>query len=215
LVSKIAFLRGFFTHSAKLKTSPPKTVAIYARVSTDRQSTESQLHALHEFIEKRSWTISKEYIDEGYTGSNTKRPAFNEMMADAKRREFDVLLVYKLDRLSRSLKDLITTLDDLQSLGIDFISYDNGLDTTTPTGRLLFHVVGAVAEFEKGIIRERVKAGLENARRKGRRLGRPEIPPGTLEKARKLRRQGLSFRAIEKKLGIDESTIRYKLKKEG
>ncbi len=108
-------MRGFFTHSAKLKTNTLKTVAIYARVSTDRQSTESKLHALHEFVEKRSWGISKEFIDEGYTGSNTKRPAFNEMMTDAKRRAFDVLLVYRLDLLSRSLKDLNTTLDDLQS----------------------------------------------------------------------------------------------------
>lgn len=191
-----------------------KIVAIYARVSTDRQSTESQSNALRDFIEKRSWTLFKEYVDAGFTGSNTKRPAFTEMMADAKRRAFDVLLVYKLDRLSRSLKDLITTLDDLQSLGIDFVSYDNGLDTTTPTGRLLFHVVGAVAEFEKEIIRERVKTGLENAKRKGKRLGRPKIPTQVFEEAKALREQGLSFRSIEGRLGIHESTIRYKIKKE-
>ena len=185
-----------------------KRIAIYARVSTDRQSTESQLNALREYAGKRAWAISKEYIDEGYTGSNTKRPAFTSMMADAKKRKFDVLLVYKLDRLSRSLKDLITTLDDLKSMGIDFISYDNGLDTTTPTGRLIFNVVGAVAEFEKDIIRERVRAGLENAKRKGKRLGRPPVSSRLVDEAKKLRSEGMSFRQIGKQLGIPESTIR-------
>ncbi|HOS06356.1 MAG TPA: recombinase family protein [Syntrophorhabdaceae bacterium] len=185
-----------------------KRIAIYARVSTDRQSTESQLNALREYAGKRAWAISKEYIDEGYTGSNTKRPAFTAMMADAKKRKFDVLLVYKLDRLSRSLKDLITTLDDLKSMGIDFISYDNGLDTTTPTGRLIFNVVGAVAEFEKDIIRERVRAGLENAKRKGKRLGRPPVSSRLVDEAKKLRSEGMSFRQIGKQLGIPESTIR-------
>ncbi|MDI9561173.1 MAG: recombinase family protein [Pseudomonadota bacterium] len=185
-----------------------KRIAIYARVSTDRQSTESQLDALREYAGKRAWAISKEYIDEGYTGSNTKRPAFTAMMADARKRKFDVLLVYKLDRLSRSLKDLITTLDDLKSMGIDFISYDNGLDTTTPTGRLIFNVVGAVAEFEKDIIRERVRAGLENAKRKGKRLGRPPVSSHLVDEAKKLRSEGMSFRQIGKQLGIPESTIR-------
>ena len=185
-----------------------KMIAIYARVSTDRQSTESQLNALREYAGKRAWAISKEYIDEGYTGSNTKRPAFTAMMADAKKRKFDVLLVYKLDRLSRSLKDLIMTLDDLKSIGIDFISYDNGLDTTTPTGRLIFNVVGAVAEFEKDIIRERVRAGLENAKRKGKRLGRPPVSSRLVDEAKKLRSEGMSFRQIGKRLGIPESTVR-------
>ncbi len=189
-----------------------KMIAIYARVSTDRQSTESQLNALREYAGKRAWAISKEYIDEGYTGSNTKRPAFTAMMADAKKRKFDVLLVYKLDRLSRSLKDLITTLDDLKSMGVDFVSYDNGLDTTTPTGRLIFNVVGAVAEFEKDIIRERVRAGLENAKRKGKRLGRPPVSSRLVDEAKKLRSEGMSFRQIGKKLDIPESTVRANIK---
>lgn len=119
----------------------------------------------------------------------------------------------KLDRLSRSLKDLIATLDDLHSLGIDFISYDNGLDTTTPTGRLIFNVVGAVAEFEKDIIRERVKAGLENAKRKGKLLGRPPLSPRLLAQANQLRKQGLSFRKIGLQLGIPESTVRININK--
>ena len=185
-----------------------KRIAIYARVSTDRQSTESQLNTLREYIEKREWNLFKEYIDEGFTGSNTKRPAFKEMMADAKKRRFDVLLVYKLDRLSRSLKDLIITLDDLKSTGIDFVSYDNSLDTTTPTGRLIFHVVGSVAEFEREIIKERVKSGLENARRKGKRLGRPPVSSALVEEAKRLRSQGMPYRKIGLQLGIPESTVR-------
>ena len=185
-----------------------KRIAIYARVSTDRQSTESQLNTLREYIEKREWNLFKEYIDEGFTGSNTKRPAFKEMMADAKKRRFDVLLVYKLDRLSRSLKNLIITLDDLKSTGIDFVSYDNSLDTTTPTGRLIFHVVGSVAEFEREIIKERVKSGLENARRKGKRLGRPPVSSALVEEAKRLRSQGMPYRKIGLQLGIPESTVR-------
>ncbi len=189
-----------------------KRIAIYARVSTDRQSTESQLNTLREYIKKREWNLFKEYIDEGFTGSDTKRPAFKEMMADAKKRRFDVLLVYKLDRLSRSLKDLIITLDDLKSMGVDFVSYDNGLDTTTPTGRLIFHVVGSVAEFEREIIKERVKAGLENARRKGKKLGRPPVSSALVEKAKRLRSQGMSYRKIGLQLGIPESTVRANVK---
>jgi DNA invertase Pin-like site-specific DNA recombinase len=116
--------------------------------------------------------------------------------------------VWKLDRLSRALKNLINTFDELGALGIHFISYDNNLDTTTPTGKLVFQIIGAVAEFEKDIIRERVKAGLENARQKGKRLGRPSINNELFEKAQLLRNRGLSYRKIENQLGLCERTIR-------
>lgn len=156
--------------------SPPqKTVAIYARVSTDKQAVGMQLSELRDFVKRSNWKIYKEYIDQGYTGANTQRPAFTDMINQARKRKFEILLFWKLDRLSRSLKDLINTLYELGHLGVDFISYDNNLDTSTPTGKLVFQIVGAVAEFEKDIIRERVKAGLENAKRKGKRLGRPPI----------------------------------------
>ena len=144
---------------------PQKTVAIYARVSTDKQAVDMQLSELRDFVKRSNWKIYKKYIDQGYTGANTKRPAFTDMMNQARKRKFDILLIWKLDSLSRSLKDLINTLDELGHLGVDFISYDNNLDTSTPTGKLVFQFVGAVAEFEKDIIRERVKAGLENAKR--------------------------------------------------
>lgn len=189
-----------------------KTVAIYARVSTDKQAVDMQLAELQAYLKKREWEIYQEYIDQGYTGGNTKRPAFSQMMEDARKRKFDVLVVWKLDRLGRSLKDLINTLDELGVLGIDFISYENQLDTSTPTGKLVFHVIGAVAEFEKDIMRERVKAGLENAKRKGKRLGRPPISDGLLEKAKALRKEGLSFRKIGKRLGVDEGTVRKRIK---
>jgi DNA invertase Pin-like site-specific DNA recombinase len=136
------------------------------------------------------------------------------MMEEARKRKFKMLVVWKLDRLSRSLKDLINTLDELGSLGIDFVSYDNNLDTSTPTGKLVFQIVGAVAEFEKDIIKERVIAGLANARRKGKRLGRPPVDPDLYARAKELRYQGLSFRKIAQGLKIDEGTIRKRLKKE-
>jgi DNA invertase Pin-like site-specific DNA recombinase len=121
-------------------------------------------------------------------------------------------LVWKLDRLSRSLKDLIGTLDELGHLGIDFISYDNKIDTSSPTGKLVFQIIGAVAEFERNIISERVKAGLRNARRKGKRLGRPPVSPMKIEKAKRLRAEGLSYRKIGKRLGISEGMVRKGLK---
>ena len=132
----------------------------------------------------------------------------------AQKKEFDILLVWKLDRLSRSLKDLITTLEELSSLGIDFISYDNQMDTSTPSGKLLFSIIGAMAEFEREIIRERVKAGLENARRKGKILGRPRKPRQLRQKAIDFHKGGVSNRKIGKKLGIAESTVRNWLKLE-
>ena len=133
-------------------------------------------------------------------------------MEAARKRKFNVLVVCKLDRLSRSLKGLINTLDELGSLGIDFVSYDNNLDTSTPTGKLVFQIVGAVAEFEKDIIKERVIAGLANARRKGKRLGRPPVAEELYAKARELRQQGLSFRKIGSELDVDEGTIRKRMK---
>jgi DNA invertase Pin-like site-specific DNA recombinase len=189
-----------------------KSVAIYARVSTDKQKVEMQLAELREYGERAGWKIYREFIDEGYTGKDTARPAFKEMLDEARRRKFDLLLVWKLDRLSRSLKDLITTLDELGHLGIDFISYDNKIDTSSPTGKLVFQVIGAVAEFERNIISERVKAGLRNAQRNGKRLGRPPVPPITIEKAKALRSEGLSYRKIGKRLGISEGMVRKGLK---
>jgi DNA invertase Pin-like site-specific DNA recombinase len=190
-----------------------KSVSIYARVSTERQAVDMQLAELREYVQRAGWKVYSEFVDESYTGKNTARPAFKEMIDEARQRKLDVLLVWKLDRLSRSLKDLIGTLDELGHLGIDFISYDNKIDTSSPTGKLVFQVIGAVAEFERNIISERVKAGLRNARRKGKRLGRPPVLPMVIEKAKKLRNEGLSYRKIGKQLGISEGMVRKGLKK--
>ncbi len=189
-----------------------KSVAIYARVSTDKQKVDMQLNELRQFVARSGWNIYEEYIDQNFSGGNTKRPAFTAMMDAARKRKFDLLLVWKLDRLSRSLKDLIVTLDELGSCGIDFVSYDNNLDTSTPTGKLVFQIVGAVAEFEKEIIRERVVAGLATARNKGKRLGRPPVSRYVYDQALKMRSDGLSYRNIGKVLGIDEGTIRKRVK---
>ncbi|MBF0466982.1 MAG: recombinase family protein [Nitrospirae bacterium] len=194
--------------------STSKTVAIYARVSTDKQKVDMQLRELRAFVQRSGWSIYEEFIDQGYTGADIKRPALTLMMDAARKRKFDILLVWKLDRLSRSLKDLINTLDELGHLGIDFISYDNNLNTSTPTGKLVFQIIGAVAEFEKDIIRERVKAGLANAKAKGKRLGRPQVADQIIEQAQALRLRGFSYRAIGRQLGVDEGTVRKRLKGE-
>ena len=189
-----------------------KTAAIYARVSTDKQKAEMQVVELKVFVKRRGFSLGQIYIDQGFTGGNIQRPAFGKMMEDAHKRSFDVLIVWKLDRLSRSLKDLITTLETLGSLGVDFISYDNSLDTSTPTGKLVFHVVGSVAEFERDIIKERVRAGLANARRNGKRLGRPSILAKVSPKIYILKENGLSNRMIASRLGVGEATVRRALK---
>ena len=137
-------------------TKQKKAVAIHARVSTDKQKVNMQIRELRQFAKRSGWAIYQEYIDQSFTGANINRPAFQKMMEAARKRKFNILLVWKLDRLSRSLKDLINTLDTLGACGVDFISYDNSLDTSTPTGKLVFQIVGAVAEFEKDIIKERV-----------------------------------------------------------
>ena len=138
------------------------------------------------------------------------------MMKDARKRRFDVLVVWKLDRLGRSLKDLITTLHELGALGVDFVSYqDSHIDTSTPAGKLVFHMIGAVAEFERDLIRARVKAGIESARRKGRRLGRPTVDDSIIEEARALRDKGMSWRAISRELCVPEATVRTRIAKDG
>lgn len=192
-----------------------KMVALYARVSTDKQTVEMQIHELQDFIKRRNWKIYKIFTDEGYSGKNTKRPAFSEMMIHARQRRFDILLVWKLDRLGRSLKDLISTLDELSSFGVDFISYkDNHMDTTTPTGKLVFNVVASVAEFERDLISERIKAGLQNAKRKGKKLGaKIKLNPLLFEKGLEMKKRGLSNRQIAKELNVSEGAFRYWLKK--
>jgi len=146
---------------------------IYARVSTSEQEVNNQLLEIRDFCVNNNYEIYKEYVDRSYSGSKTDRPALNEMMKDIFKRKFDVVVVWKLDRLGRSLKHLISILDQLKDKKIDFISVSQNIDTTSPAGRFYFQLLGAVAEFERELIRERVKLGLKRVRQEGKILGRP------------------------------------------
>ena len=145
--------------------------AIYARVSTVEQNCDNQLLELRKYVEARGWT-AEEYVDHGVSGSKDKRPALDALLKDAKRRRFDVLVCWRLDRLGRNLRHLVTMLEELQQLGIAFVSLGEGIDCTTPAGKLQLHILAALAEFERERIRERVMAGLQRARAQGKRLGR-------------------------------------------
>jgi DNA invertase Pin-like site-specific DNA recombinase len=184
--------------------SVEKRAAIYARVSTSDQTCENQLEELRRYVTARGWK-AVEYIDEGISGAKERRPALDRLVADAKRRRLDVVVCWRLDRLGRNLKDLITLLEELQVLGVDFVSLAEGIDATTPAGKLQMHILGAIAEFERARIAERVRAGLERARRNGTRLGRPRttpLPPGT---------KRISVREAAALWGISKSTAARRL----
>ncbi len=180
-------------------------VAIYARVSTVDQEPENQLAELRRYIDARQWAVYQEFIDRGVSGSKDRRPELDRMLTDAKRRRFDVLLCWRLDRLGRSLKHLVTLLDDLQSLGVSFVSLGEGIDATTPAGKLQMHILGAIAEFERGRIVERVKAGLARAKADGKKLGRPEklIPVERVQSV-----AHMSLGAGSATLGVSRSTLK-------
>src|SRR6266566_4650822 len=153
--------------------------AVYARVSTVDQEPENQLQELRRYVEARGWT-GQEFVDRGVSGSKDRRPALDQLIADAKRRRFDVLVCWRLDRLGRNLRHLVVLIEDLNALGIAFVSLGEGIDCTTPAGKLQLHILAALAEFERERIRERVLAGLRRARAQGKRLGRPRIHPATV-----------------------------------
>jgi len=178
--------------------------AVYARVSTTDQTCENQLFELRRYCEARGWPIHREYIDHGISGSKDRRPALDQLVANARRRPFDCVVCWRLDRLGRNLKHLITLLEDMQALGIAFVSLAEGVDATTPAGKLQMHILGAIAEFERSRIQERVRAGLARAKAQGVKLGRPrrKIDPDHLT-----RFTGLSEREVAKRLGIPRSTL--------
>ncbi len=183
-----------------------RSVALYARVSTlNGQNPDMQLAELREYARRRGWIISGEYVDLGVSGAKESRPEFNRMMRAAHLCAFDAVLCWKLDRLGRSLKHLVITLEDLQAYGVAFISLRDNLDLSTPSGRLMFHVVAAMAEFERALIRERVSAGIQAARARGQRIGRPRtyVNPA---KVRELREADIPWRSIAKQLGIGVGT---------
>jgi DNA invertase Pin-like site-specific DNA recombinase len=183
-------------------------VAIYARVSTTNHGQDAgmQTREMRQFAEARGWTLADEYIDAGVSGSKDSRPELNRLMADAHKRRFDVVLVWKLDRFGRSLRHLVNALAEFESLNISFVSLSDNLDLSTASGRLMFNIIGAMAEFERELIRERVRAGMKNAKAKGTRIGRPRANVDPAQIAR-LRAEGFTWRAIANRLQVGVGTL--------
>ena len=183
-------------------------VALYARVSTTDQRSETQVYALRQYAAARGLEIVGEHVDHGVSGARDRRPALDRLLADARRRHFDVLAVTKLDRLARSVRHLTTLAAELEALSIALVVLDQSIDTATPSGRLLFHVLGSIAEFERDLIRERTAAGVAAARRRGARFGRPKaLPPEAIDRLRRLIAAGQSQRYIAGLLGCSKGTV--------
>jgi DNA invertase Pin-like site-specific DNA recombinase len=181
-------------------------VALYARVSTFLgQDPEMQLRELREYCQRRGWAITGEFVDIGISGAKEKRPELDRLLAEAHRRRFDSVVVWKFDRFARSVSHLLRALETFKALGIEFVSLSEQLDTSTPAGKMVFTVLGAVGELERSLIAERVRAGLRNARAKGKRLGRPRIIVDAARVA-DLRAQGASWRDVCRATGLTRGT---------
>src|SRR3954449_3956070 len=192
-----------------------RRAAIYARVSTtDRgQDPETQLRQLREYAERRGCSLAHEYVDHA-SGAKNDRAEYRAMLEAARKRGFDVLLVWRYDRFARSMRELVNALAEFEGLGIDFVSYNEGADTTTPQGRLLFGIMASLAEFERSLIAERVKAGMQRAKAQGKPTGRPALPEAKRREILELLREGnLSRRAIGKKLDVSHEFVRLIEKK--
>ncbi len=171
-----------------------------------RQDVGMQTRELREYCERRGFEIAGEYLDEGISGAKDSRPELNRLITDAHRRKFDAVVCWKFDRFARSVSHLLRALETFNSLGIAFVSLSEQIDTTTPAGRMIFTVLGAVAELERSLIAERVRAGLRNARAKGKRLGRPRIGVDASKIAR-LRAEGASWPTIAREMGVSVGTV--------
>src|SRR5467141_3214670 len=182
--------------------------AIYARVSTTHhgQDVSLQTRELEQFAQARGWQTVDAYIDAGVSGAKDSRPELNRLMADAHKRRFDVVAVWRFDRFARSVSHLLRALETFNALGIAFVSLSEQMDTTTPTGKMVVTVLAAVAELERSLIAERVKAGLRNARAKGKTLGRPRVIVDAAQIAR-LRASGASWPSIARQLGVSVGTV--------
>ena len=191
-------------------------IALYARVSTTDQHPEVQLHALREYARARGLELVEEFVDQGISGAKDKRPALDRLLKDAHRRRFDLVACVKLDRLARSVRHLTTLAAEFEALGIGLVVLDQAIDTTTPSGRLLFHVLGAIAEFERDLIRERTAAGMRAARRRGKRIGRPRAITGSATFA--LERglaEGRSISSLARDLGVSRGTVTAEVRRLG
>jgi DNA invertase Pin-like site-specific DNA recombinase len=181
-------------------------IGLYARVSTlNGQNPEMQLAELREHAARRGWEIFGEYIDRGISGARERRPELDRLWADCRKRKVDAVLCYRYDRLARSLRQLVNALEEFRALGIDFISLHEGVDTSTPNGRLVFGIFATIAEFERELIRGRVISGLAAAKSRGVRLGRPRVSVDA-DQIASLRASGVSWREISNRLGIGIGT---------
>ena len=182
-------------------------VAIYARVSTNHgQDVGLQTRELQEYCDRRGWTVAGEYVDVGVSGAKDSRPELNRLMADAHRRRFDAVVCWRFDRFARSVSHLLRALETFRALGIEFVSLSEQIDTSTPVGKMIFTVLGSVAELERSMIVERVRAGMRNARAKGRHIGRPRAVVN-IARIGQLRAQGFTVRAIATELGYSRSLV--------
>jgi|SRR5580700_2132540 DNA invertase Pin-like site-specific DNA recombinase len=183
-------------------------VALYGRVSTtDKgQDPEMQLRGLREYCQRGGWEITGEYVDTGESGAKDSRPELNRLLTDAHKRKFDVVVVWRFDRFACPVSHLLKALETFQSLGVEFVSYNESVDTSTPMGRMVYTILGAVAERERELIRDRVRAGVRNARAKGKKLGRPKVAIAPAAVA-SLRAAGHSYRAVAAALGVSVGSI--------
>ncbi len=185
----------------------PKRVALYARVSTAAaQDPAMQLRELREYVAHRGWQVAGEYVDKGISGSREHRPELDRLWADCRKRKIDAVVVYRYDRFARSLRQLVNALEEFRTLGIEFVSIHEGVDTSTANGRLVFGIFASIAEFERELIRERVRGGIANAKAKGVTLGRPRL---IVDSARigSLRAQGRGWKAIAREMGLGVGTV--------
>jgi DNA invertase Pin-like site-specific DNA recombinase len=195
-----------------MKSAQIKRSALYARVSTDGQTTDNQIRELRQVAEHNGWEIVNEYVDQGISGAKGReqRPAFDALWKGATRREFDVVMVWAVDRLGRSLSHLVNFLSEIHAKKVDLFIYQQGVDTTTPAGKALFGMMGVFAEFERSMIQERVRAGITRVRAKGQRWGRrsiQETDPELCGKIFQLRQQGFGMGKIANQLGLSSRTV--------
>jgi DNA invertase Pin-like site-specific DNA recombinase len=190
-------------------TKTVSRAAIYARVSTDSQTIENQERELKRIAERRGWEVVEIYTDAGISGAKgrAQRPGLDRMLKDASRRKFDVVMSWAIDRLGRSLIDLLGTIQHLEAVGVDMYLDQQSIDTTTPMGKLVFQVTGAFAEFERAMIRQRVKAGLRRAVAQGTKLGRPKVDVALERKAQKHLENGIGILKVAKMLGLGTGTV--------
>ena len=183
-----------------------KKAAIYCRVSTNDQKTDMQVSDLRKYAADRKLTIYQEYVDNGISGSIKKRPALDKLMEDASKKRFDIVLCWRFDRFARSSKHLVEALHTFKHLGIDFISYNENIDTSSPLGEAIFTIISAMSQLERDIIRERVKAGLMTARNKGKTLGRPRLSVD-MSKMKEMQNNGFSVRDIASRMDVSTATV--------